>query len=64
MYVCLCKGITQKQLEQAVEQGKGYAQVRQSLGLGTECGCCAQNAKQMIRDQVNNLPPCEFANVG
>jgi len=61
MYVCLCKGITKQQLEQAVESGDGYAQIRQKMGVGIDCGCCSQDAKQMIRDHVDKMPVCEFA---
>jgi len=61
MYVCLCKGITEQQLQQAVEQGDSYAQIRQKMGVGTDCGCCGQNAKQMIREHINKMPACEFA---
>ena len=61
MYVCLCKAVTQQQIEDAVDQGQSYAQVRQSLGVATDCGCCGQAAKQMIRERIQQLPPCEFA---
>lgn len=63
MYVCLCKNITQKQLEEAVEQGYGYAQIRQNMGLATDCGSCGQNAKQIIRTHISKLPSCEFSEV-
>lgn len=61
MYVCLCKAVTQQQLEQSVAQGDSYAQIRQKLGVGTDCGCCGQNAKQLVRDYTSKLPPCEFS---
>ncbi|MCD8522518.1 MAG: (2Fe-2S)-binding protein [Saccharospirillaceae bacterium] len=61
MYVCLCKAVTQQQIEQAVGQGDTYAQIRQKLGVGTDCGCCGQSAKQMIREYTSRLPACEFA---
>ena len=61
MYVCLCKGITQQQIQQAVENGDSYAQIRQKMGVGTDCGCCGQSAKQVIREHSNKMPVCEFA---
>lgn len=61
MYVCLCKAVTQQQIENAVDQGHSYAQVRQSLGVATDCGCCGQVAKQLIRERTEALPACEFA---
>jgi len=61
MYVCLCKAVTQQQIEQAVAEGDSYAQIRQKLGVGTDCGCCGQSAKQLVRERVANLPACEFS---
>ncbi len=61
MYVCLCKAITQQQIEDAVEDGYSYAQIRQKYGVATDCGCCGQMAKQMIREKNAALPPCEFS---
>ena len=61
MYVCLCKAVTSQQIEDAVVQGDSYAQIRQKYGVGTDCGCCGQSAKQLIRQTVANLPVCEFS---
>lgn len=61
MYVCLCKAVTDRQIEEAVAQGDSYAQIRQKLGVATDCGCCGQSAKQLIRQTVSNLPACEFS---
>lgn len=61
MYVCLCKAVTQQQIEQSVAAGDGYAQIRQKLGVGTDCGCCGQCAKQLVREYTSKLPACEFA---
>lgn len=52
MYVCICKGITQKQLEDAVASRKGQAtkDVMRALGLGSDCGTCVEDAiKQMLQ---------------
>jgi bacterioferritin-associated ferredoxin len=64
MYVCLCKAVTQKQIEEAVEQGDGYAQVRQKLGVASDCGCCGQMAKKVIREHLQKMPECEFSAAG
>lgn len=50
MYVCLCKAVTQQQIESSVAQGADYAQVREELGVGTDCGSCGQCAKQLVRE--------------
>lgn len=60
MYVCLCKGITEQQLQQAAEQGDSYAEIREKMGIGTDCGCCGQNAKKIVREHNAKMPVCEF----
>ena len=60
MYVCLCKGITQGQIQQAVDRGESYTQIRDNLGVGTDCGCCGLMAKQIVRDQAKKMPICEY----
>lgn len=61
MYVCLCKAITDQQVQQAVEQGYSYAQIRKELGLATDCGYCGQNAKKVVNEHLAKMPQCEFA---
>lgn len=61
MYICLCKAVTHQQVTQAVEQGQSYADIRKSLGVATDCGCCGQVAKKAIQDHLARMPVCEFA---
>jgi bacterioferritin-associated ferredoxin len=56
MYVCLCKGITDSQIRDAVYDGAdSFRDVRQQLGIGTQCGKCACLAKDVIRDTVHEI---------
>jgi bacterioferritin-associated ferredoxin len=50
MYVCLCHGITDLKIKQAVrEDGVGnMRQLRERLGVGSQCGKCVQMAQSMI----------------
>jgi len=53
MYVCLCKGITDQQIKDAVEGGaNSFREVRKSLGVATQCGKCACAANSIIKDHV------------
>ncbi|MFL0806557.1 MAG: (2Fe-2S)-binding protein [Oceanobacter sp.] len=61
MYICMCKAITKQQIQEAVDDGHSYAEIRQNLGVGTDCGCCGRHAKKLVRDSIAQLPPCEFA---
>ena len=41
MYVCLCAGVTDRQIEQAVRAGTCTVEaLGAELGVGTVCGCC------------------------
>jgi bacterioferritin-associated ferredoxin len=50
MYVCICLGITDKAIKQAVlDDGVGnMRQLKQKLGAGTQCGKCVQMAQAII----------------
>ena len=50
MYVCLCHGITDKTIKQAVREGGvgNMRQLREKLGVGSQCGKCVQMAQSMI----------------
>lgn len=53
MYVCLCKGITDSQIRQAVDGGaESLREVRQELGVATGCGRCASLARDVIRETL------------
>lgn len=49
MYVCVCRGITDKKLlAAAAEQGGDFRQVVKCLGLGSECGQCVRQARVIL----------------
>jgi len=49
MLVCICKGITDKNIEDEIYEGaSSYSDIRQTLGLGICCGQCASYAKNLI----------------
>ncbi|MFT6898927.1 MAG: bacterioferritin-associated ferredoxin [Paraglaciecola sp.] len=54
MYVCLCHGITDKAIKQAVtEDGVGnMRQLRETLGVGSSCGKCVPMAQSMIDSTI------------
>lgn len=54
MYICICKGITDKDIRQAVMTGAGsYASVREQLGIASQCGMCARHTKDLVHDTLN-----------
>ena len=53
MYVCLCRGITDQDIKDAVANGaESYREIRDLLDLGTCCGRCAPEAKNIINEEL------------
>ncbi len=53
MYVCLCKGVSDHQIRQTVEDGaRSWREVQRETGCGTQCGKCAVQAKGITREVV------------
>ena len=51
MYVCVCHGITERQIIRAVEQGaRTLGEVQMQLPVGGCCGRCEDCAREVIRD--------------
>ena len=59
MFVCICNGVTENQIRDAVCSGAGdLAELRCCLGVAAGCGTCAAFAEQIIIEtlQTNELP--------
>ena len=53
MYVCLCKGVSDREIRQVVADGaRSWGEVRERTGCGTQCGKCACVGKTITRDAV------------
>lgn len=53
MYVCICKGITDTQIRATVEAGaSSLREVRNSLGVTSQCGKCGVLTQQIVQDAV------------
>lgn len=53
MYVCVCKGITDKQIQREIEAGVStLSELQERLEVGMCCGQCRPYATEMID---NNL---------
>ncbi|MBX9914248.1 MAG: bacterioferritin-associated ferredoxin [Pseudomonadaceae bacterium] len=56
MYVCLCQGVTDGQIRDAIYEGCcSYRDVRETLGVASQCGKCACLAKQVVRETLANV---------
>jgi bacterioferritin-associated ferredoxin len=57
MYVCLCKGITDRQIKAAIQEGATtVAKVRKSLGVASQCGKCAVATHEIIQQYKADKP--------
>ncbi|WP_372987636.1 bacterioferritin-associated ferredoxin [Marinobacter sp.] len=51
MYVCLCHGVTDREIREAAENGvSSMRQLGKELGVGTQCGRCASTAREILRE--------------
>ena len=60
MYVCLCKGVTDKAIAKAVAAGAcSFTDVQNALGVSTQCGSCEQLARAIVAE-LAPLPATQF----
>lgn len=53
MYVCLCRGITDQDIKDAIQDGaETYRDIREQLDLGTCCGRCAPEARSILNEEL------------
>ena len=64
MFVCMCYGITDKQIKSAVEtHGVGnMRELKQIMALGSQCGKCIELAQEIIDETI--IDETLFMNVG
>ncbi|WAK04213.1 (2Fe-2S)-binding protein [Methylobacter sp. YRD-M1] len=50
MYVCICKAVTDSQIQAAIEKGIcSHKQLVQCFGVGKDCGKCSKEVNAMIK---------------
>jgi bacterioferritin-associated ferredoxin len=55
MYVCLCNGITENQIRDAVSHGvRSVRELKLCLGVASCCGKCADCAQQVVRETLES----------
>ncbi len=64
MYICNCNGITEREIEGAIELGcETLADLGRELGVGTCCGKCVPDARKLLArhevEKVLEVPRCE-----
>ena len=55
MYVCLCNGVTDADIHDAVDTGiTSFEDLQTHLSVGTVCGSCECEAKQVVEKKLNS----------
>ncbi|WP_420497097.1 (2Fe-2S)-binding protein [Sneathiella sedimenti] len=58
MYICLCNGLTDRDIKSAVASGaQRIANVYESLGAAPQCAKCTTNIRDIIRESAGNNAP-------
>ena len=53
MYICVCKGVTDTAIRQAVHQGADRMRdLKTCLGVSEQCGICACHAKEVLEQAL------------
>lgn len=57
MYVCLCHNVTDTEIKRAVRIGevRNMVELREQMGVSTQCGQCAKCAKQVLREALKEV---------
>ena len=55
MYVCVCHGISEKRLSQAIQEGaRSFEQLQSCTGVATCCGACEPCARQVLDETLDS----------
>lgn len=53
MYICICKAVTDRQLQQAIDGGLcSRKQLFECFGVGGDCGKCGKDVRAMLARQL------------
>lgn len=58
MFVCVCKGISDKRIKAAVAEGRAISlrDLTRELGVGTCCGKCVPHAREVLDSALPAAP--------
>lgn len=56
MYICICRGVTDTQIREAVQNGaNSLKDVRRLTGASSQCGKCSPAACELIKQELVEL---------
>jgi len=61
MYVCICHGVTDTQIETAIDNGAHtMKQLSSELKIGSQCGKCCQCSKRVLNNKLMQIAEAEL----
>lgn len=52
MYVCICRAVTDREIQGCVRDGaRSMRELRRCLGVGTQCGKCALRVRAILDEE-------------
>jgi bacterioferritin-associated ferredoxin len=63
MYICICHGLSDKQLHHAVAESvvRTFEQLQACTGVATCCGACEPCAREILEDKLDSVAPAPQA---
>jgi len=56
MYICLCHGVTDTQIESAIDDGATtMKELTSELKVGSQCGKCCQCTKKVLNNKLMQI---------
>lgn len=53
MYICLCKGVTDRQIREAISEGaSSMRDLRATLDVASQCGKCGRECKSLLSENL------------
>lgn len=57
MYVCVCKAVSDKAINRAIDGGAcSVRDLKNELGAGTNCGRCIPEMRRMLAERLPTVP--------
>lgn len=62
MYVCICHGVTDTQIEAAIDNGaETMRMISKELNVGSQCGQCCSCAKKLLNNKLMQIAEAQPA---
>lgn len=62
MYICLCHGVTDTQIESAIDNGAAtMKELTNELKVGSQCGKCCQCTKRVLNNKLLQIAEAQSA---